>query len=91
MDSSSECSNMEAYDGDQFSEVGDDVSELDDVEWKYNDLPEEVLIATTSAKPGQYSHVQAEPYESGCTCQGTPSFTRQSATYWNLSIHAPMQ
>ena len=57
LDSSSECFNIEAYDGDWFSEVEDDASKLDDMEWKHDDLPEEALIATTSAKPGQYSYM----------------------------------
>ena len=71
-DSSSECSNIEAYNGDWLSEVEDDASKLDNVEWKHDDLPEEALITTTSAKPGQYPYMQAELYDSGCTQHVSP-------------------
>jgi Zinc knuckle len=66
-DSSSECSNNLSSNEGWFSEAGDNGSELDDVEWRSDDLPEEVLVATTPARPGQYSYVRAELYGSGCT------------------------
>jgi Zinc knuckle len=71
-DSSSECSNNLSSNEDWLSKAGDNSSELDDVEWRSDDLPEEVLVTTTPARPGQYSYVWAELYNSGCTQHISP-------------------
>ena len=75
LESSSRYSNMEessSFEEDCFSDVGDDASELDDEAWRFDDLPEEALVATTPARPGKYSCVQAELYDSGCTRHISP-------------------
>jgi hypothetical protein len=75
-DSSSECSEVGGTglsdDEDWFSEVGEDASELDDIGWTSDDLPEESLVATEPAKPGQYAYMRSELYDSGCTQHISP-------------------
>jgi Zinc knuckle len=71
-DSSSECSDNPSSDKDWFSEAGDNGSELDNAEWRSDKLPEEVLVATTPARPGQYSYMWAKLYNSRCTQHISP-------------------
>ncbi|KAJ3511824.1 hypothetical protein NLJ89_g3875 [Agrocybe chaxingu] len=74
-------------DGDRFSEVAEDAHEYDDLEWEMDNVPEspsedyvfvehflpdEALIATEPARPGQYAFVRVELYDSGCTQHISP-------------------